>query len=70
MGAVKNWLWDQAEEAVDQLVKKVKSGESVSSVLAYAKTLDIDWSFAGFTADYDNEQECWSEIEDFLYSNK
>tara|TARA_B100000073_G_C23263354_1_gene383340 strand:- start:28 stop:249 length:222 start_codon:yes stop_codon:yes gene_type:complete len=69
MSKVKQWLWDEAEKAVDELVSKVKSGESVSKVLDYAKTLNIDWSFAGFTADYDNEQECWSEIEDFLYSN-
>jgi hypothetical protein len=70
MSKTKQWLWDEAEKALDELVAKVKSGESVSKVLDYAKTLNIDWSFAGFTADYDNEQECWSEIEDFLYSNK
>ena len=70
MSKVKQWAWDEAEKAVDELVSKVKSGEPVSKVLDYAKTLNIDWSFAGFTADYDNEQECWSEVEDFLYSNK
>ena len=69
MWKVKAWLWDEAEKAVDDLLLKVKSGQSVSSVLDYAKTLNVDWSFAGFTADYDNEQECWDEIEQFLYSN-
>lgn len=70
MGKVKNWLWDEAEKALDELVAKVKSGEAVSKVLEYAKTLNIDWSFVGFTADYDNEEDCWAEIEDYLYSNK
>jgi hypothetical protein len=70
MSKVKAWLWDEAEKAVDELITKVKSGESVEKVLEYAKTLNIDWSFAGFTADYDNEHECWAEIEQFLWSNK
>ena len=70
MSKVKQWLWDEAEKAVDELVSKVKSGESVSKVLEYAKTLNIDWSFVGFTADYDNEHECSAEIEQFLWSNK
>ena len=55
---------------IDELVPaKVKSGEAVSKVLEY-KTLNIDWSFVGFTIDYDNEEDCWAEIEDYLYSNK
>ena len=70
MSKTKQWLWDEAEKALDELVAKVKSGETVSSVLEYAKTLQVDWSFVGFTADYDNEEDCWAEIEDYLYSNK
>ena len=69
MSKTKNWLWDEAEKALDELVAKVKSGESVSKVLEYAKTLQVDWSFVGFSW-YDNEDEAWSEIEDFLYANK
>ena len=69
MSKTKHWLWDEAEKALDELVAKVKSGETVSSVLEYAKTLQVDWSFCGFSW-HDNEDEAWSEIEDFLYSNK
>ena len=69
MSKTKQWLWDEAEKALDELVAKVKSGETVSSVLEYAKTLQVDWSFVGFSW-HDNEEEAWSEIEDFLYSNK
>ena len=70
MGKVKASLHDEAENAVDELVVKVKSGESVDKVLEYAKTLNVDWSFVGFTADYDNDHECWAEIEQYLWSNK
>ena len=70
MSKVKAWLWDEAEKAVDELLLKVKSGQSVNDVMDYAKTLNVDWSFAGFTADYDNEEDCWSEIKDFLLINK
>ena len=70
MSKIKNWLWDEAEKAVDELLLKVKSGQSVNDVMDYAKTLNVDWSFAGFTADYDNEEDCWSEIENFLLINK
>ena len=69
MGKVKAWLHDEAENAVEELITKVKSGESVEKVLEYAKTLNVDWSFCGFSW-HDNEDEAWSEIEDFLYSNK
>ena len=31
MSKVKAWLWDEAEKAVDELITKVKSGESVPS---------------------------------------
>ena len=33
MSKTKQWLWDEAEKALDELVAKVKSGETVSSVL-------------------------------------
>ena len=69
MGKVKAWLHDEAENAVEELITKVKSGESVEKVLEYAKTLNVDWSFVGFSW-HDSEAEAWSEIEDFLYSNK
>ena len=68
MSKIKNWLWDEAEKALDELETKVKNGESVSSVLEYAKTLQIDWSFVGFSW-HDNEQEAWEEIESYLYAN-
>ena len=68
MSKTKNWLWDEAEKALDELETKVKNGESVSSVLEYAKTLQVDWSFVGFSW-HDNEQEAWDEIESYLYAN-
>lgn len=68
MSLTKRWLWDEAEKALDELILKVKSGESVSKVLEYAKTLNVDWSFCGFSW-HDSEEEAWSEIEDFLYAN-
>ena len=68
MSKIKNWLWDEAEKALDELDTKVKNGESVSSVLEYAKTLQVDWSFVGFSW-HDNEQEAWEEIESYLYAN-
>tara|TARA_R100001460_G_scaffold29021_1_gene57810 strand:+ start:110 stop:319 length:210 start_codon:yes stop_codon:yes gene_type:complete len=68
MSKIKNWLWDEAEKALDELETKVKNGESVSSVLEYAKTLQVDWSFVGFSW-HDNEQEAWDEIESYLYAN-
>jgi hypothetical protein len=68
MSKIKNWLWDEAEKALDELETKVKNGESVSSVLEYAKTLQVDWSFVGFSW-HDNEQEAWEEIESYLYAN-
>tara|TARA_R100000988_G_C3969308_1_gene150622 strand:+ start:678 stop:887 length:210 start_codon:yes stop_codon:yes gene_type:complete len=68
MSKIKNWLWDEAEKALDELETKVKNGESVSSVLEYAKTLQVDWSFVGFSW-HDSEQEAWDEIESYLYAN-
>jgi len=68
MSKIKNWLWDEAEKALDELETKVKNGESVSSVLEYAKTLQVDWSFCGFSW-HDSEQEAWEEIESYLYAN-
>ena len=37
MSKTKQWAWDEAEKALDELIAKVKSGETVSTVLEYAK---------------------------------
>ena len=41
MSKTKQWAWEEAEKALDELIAKVKSGETVSTVLEYAKTLQI-----------------------------
>ena len=69
MSKIKNWLWDEAENALSDLETKVKNGETVSSVMDYAKTLqNIDWSFVGFSW-HDSEEEAWDELESYLYAN-
>tara|TARA_X000001382_G_scaffold8379_1_gene6056 strand:- start:22 stop:231 length:210 start_codon:yes stop_codon:yes gene_type:complete len=69
MSKIKNFLFDEAEKALDVCLDKLKT-EPVSDVLTYAKSLHVDWSFAGFTADYDNQDDCWAEFESYLWANK
>tara|TARA_R100001443_G_scaffold35856_1_gene49742 strand:+ start:53827 stop:54051 length:225 start_codon:yes stop_codon:yes gene_type:complete len=69
MSKIKNFMFDEAEKALDVCLEKLKT-DTVDNVLTYAKTLNVDWSFAGFTPDYENHQDCWDEFEDFLWANK
>ena len=49
MGAVKNWLWDQAEDFVSDIENKIKSGVlSVADAVEKCKNADIAFDLIGF----------------------
>ena len=49
MGAVKNWLWDQAEDFLSDIENKIKSGVlSVADAVEKFKNADIDFDLIGF----------------------
>ena len=59
MGAVKNMLWDQAEDFLDDLVLKIKhQGLKVSDAMKIAMGSDIAFDLIGF--------QDWNDLEDYL----
>ena len=59
MGAVKNMLWDQAEDFLDDLVLKIKhQGLKVSEAMKIAMGSDIAFDLIGF--------QDWNDLEDYL----
>ena len=49
MGAVKNWLWDQAEDFLSDIENKIKSGVlSVADAVEKCKNADIAFDLIGF----------------------
>ena len=63
MGQVKNWLWDQAEDFLFGIEKKVKSGVlSVADAMVKCKEADIAWDLIGFN-DVDEVEDYLSDID-------
>ena len=59
MGAVKNMLWDQAEDFLDDLVLKIKhQGMRVPEAMKIAMGSDIAFDLIGF--------QDWNDLEDYL----
>ena len=49
MGAVKNWAWDKAEETLDKVVDRVKTGQiSKSQAVKEIQDADENWGLIGF----------------------
>ena len=49
MGAVKNYLWDQAEDFLSDIENKIKSGIlSVADAVEKCKNVDIAFDLIGF----------------------
>ena len=49
MGAVKNYLWDQAEDFLSDIESKIKSGVlSVADAVEKCKNADIAFDLIGF----------------------
>jgi|TARA_Y100000289_G_C3910651_1_gene144460 hypothetical protein len=63
MGAVKNMLWDQAEDFLDDLVLKIKhQGMRVPEAMKIAMGSDIAFDLIGFQ-DFDELEDYLSDID-------
>jgi len=58
MGQVKNMLWDQAEDFLDDLEKKVKNGMRPKEAMELVNKSDVAFELIGF-----NDPD---EVEDYL----
>ncbi len=57
MSKTKSMYWDEAEKALDLLKAKKDAGESIESIVAFAKTQNVAWGLVGFDTDYPSELE-------------
>tara|TARA_Y100001937_G_C7082752_1_gene313838 strand:- start:515 stop:736 length:222 start_codon:yes stop_codon:yes gene_type:complete len=62
MGAVKNYLWDQAEDFLDDLVSKIKKGMRVPEAMKLVNKADIAFDLIGFN-DTDEVEDYLSDID-------
>lgn len=64
MSASKNYYWDEAEKALDNLKAKKDAGESIDSIIKFAKEQEVAWDLVGFDTDVSGELE--SQLKDWL----
>ena len=62
MGKVKNWLWDQAEDFLDDLETKIKNGMRVPEAMKLVNKADIAFDLIGFN-DIDEVEDYLSDID-------
>ena len=62
MGAVKNYLWDQAEDFLDDLESKIKNGMRVPEAMKLVNKADIAFDLIGFN-DIDEVEDYLSDID-------
>lgn len=64
MSKTKNYFWDEAEKALDVLKAKKDAGESIPSIVEFAKTQNVAWDLVGFDTMYPSELE--TQLEEWL----
>jgi len=64
MSKSKNYFWDEAEEALDVLKAKKDAGESIPSIVEFAKNQNVAWDLVGFDTMYPSELE--TQLEEWL----
>ena len=62
MGRVKDWLWDQAEDFLNDLESKIKQGMRVPEAMEIVKKSDIAFDLIGFN-DLDEVEYYLSDID-------
>ena len=62
MGQVKNMLWDQAEDFLDDLESKIKKGMRVSEAMELVNKSDVAFELIGFN-DTDEVEDYLSDID-------
>tara|TARA_Y100000114_G_scaffold130936_1_gene128932 strand:- start:28 stop:231 length:204 start_codon:yes stop_codon:yes gene_type:complete len=62
MGKVKNWLWDQAEDFLNDLETKIKNGMRVPEAMKLVNKADIAFDLIGFN-DLDEVEYYLSDID-------
>ena len=62
MGRVKDWLWDQAEDFLNDLESKIKKGMRVPEAMEIVKKSDIAFDLIGFN-DLDEVEYYLSDID-------
>ena len=64
MSETKNYCWDVADKALDVIKAKKDAGESIDSIIKFAKEQEVAWDLVGFDTDVSGELE--SQLEDWL----
>ena len=62
MGRVKDWLWDLAEDFLNDLESKIKKGMRVPEAMEIVKKSDIAFDLIGFN-DLDEVEYYLSDID-------
>jgi len=62
MGQVKNMLWDQAEDFLDDLEKKIKNGMRPWEAMELVNKSDVAFELVGFN-DTDEVEDYLSDID-------